>query len=75
MRSKQLRKLRREIDKESVRSRMSRGRMFKGDKDWLLLMKMELTPGFNKVGIIGDLMKVLIDDWYRQKSDQSAFKR
>ena len=38
-------------------------------------MKMELTPGFNKVGIIGDLMKVLIDDWYRQKSDQSAFKR
>lgn len=38
-------------------------------------MKTELTPGFNKVGIIGDLMRVLRDDWYRQKSDQSAFKR
>lgn len=33
MRSKQLRKLRREIDKESVRSWMSRGRMFTGDKE------------------------------------------
>lgn len=38
-------------------------------------MKTELTPGFNKAGIIGDLMRALIDDWYRQKSDQSAFKR
>ena len=76
MRSKQIRKLRRrETDNESVRSWMARGEMFKGDKDWLLLMKTELTPGFNKAGIIGDLMRALIDDWYRQKSDQSAFKR
>ena len=34
MRSKQIRKLRRrETDRESVRSWMARGEMFKGDKD------------------------------------------